>query len=97
MKDIPDYAVQKLALAVITRAALDYHRVLKKGDMANVTRAELERFFHSNFFALATDNYPPDLFIRKIERGECYATKKHEHRSVGQLNRKPPKARLSLL
>lgn len=96
--EIPEYAIYNLALAVINRAVIDYHQVLKKGDMSNVTRTELERFFKGEFFALATDNYPPDLFTKKIGRGDCCVTEKHECRRTGQLNRKDNrKTRFSLL
>lgn len=99
MRDIPDYAIYNLATAVISRAAVDYHNALKKGDSALGSKIELERFFNGKFFALATDNYPLDLFMERIERGDCYRITKKENRRNGQLkrtDRKPRKAKLSV-
>lgn len=87
MKDIPDNAIINLVAAIINRAALDYAIALRKGDAHGHSRKELENFFNGQMFALATDDYPPDLFMKKIERGECFSVNKQTNRREGQLRR----------
>ena len=82
MKDIPDYAFHNLITALISQSVRDYHKALKNGDKDKVTRRELELFFNGELFALATNGYPPKLFMKQIERGESHLTHKFDYRSA---------------
>ncbi len=84
MYDIPEWSIHALSEAIITQAVKDYAKVLRRGDSASGGKEELERFFHSKLFALATDGYPPELFIARIKGGEGRVLKAQYHRSEGQ-------------
>lgn len=66
---------EDLAIAIIVRAAEDYRKVLEKlkSDPFNVylllERAEIEQFFHSNWYECLT-TVDGTMILRRLKNGE---------------------------
>ncbi|WP_249030149.1 hypothetical protein [Tannockella kyphosi] len=74
VKDI-ETAYEELSIAIIVQAANDYRKVLKKleSDPFNVLllveRAEIEQFFHSQWYECLT-TVDGTMILRRLKNGE---------------------------
>lgn len=69
--EVSDDRVTRLAQAILVQAANDYIALLKprrhRAKNYNVSKEELERFFHSNYYGLLT-SIDPDVLINYCKR-----------------------------
>lgn len=69
-----------LATAIMQRAALDYHLMLKHGDCAAYNRTELELFFRSPLAGAILGCIDPEWMIGEIRRGRIKQCKPYAKR-----------------